>query len=61
MFNFMKLGIHFSPLLFNTIDPVVIEMIREERLAQAIDKHAAELAEARKFAAQDEQDTRKAA
>lgn len=61
MFNFMKSGIHFSPMLFNSIDPMVIEMIREERLARAADAHAAELAEARKHAAQDEQDFRKAA
>lgn len=61
MFNFMKLGLHFSPLLFNSIDPMVIEMIREERLARAADEHAEKLAEARKFAAQDESDLKEAA
>ena len=61
MFKFMKLGMHFSPMLFNTIDPMVIELIREQRLAEAADRHAAELAEARQYAAQDDEDMRKAA
>lgn len=61
MFKFMMFGMHFSPMLNNTIDPMVIELMREERLLRAADEHAAALAKAREYASQDEQETRKAA
>ncbi|MDZ7685999.1 MAG: hypothetical protein U5O39_14100 [Gammaproteobacteria bacterium] len=59
--KFMRLGSHLSPMMFGTMDPMVLELIREERFQQAEQSHAEELAEARKFAAQDDEDTRKAA
>lgn len=61
MFKFMRLGSNLSPMMFGTIDPMVIELIREERLQQAEASHAEALAEARKFAAQDDEDLREAA
>lgn len=61
MFGLLKYGINLAPGFFGTLDPLVIELIREERLRAAGDRHADELAQARKYAAQDEDDVKKAA
>ncbi|MEX0942556.1 MAG: hypothetical protein WD002_08425 [Pseudomonadales bacterium] len=32
MFNFMKLGLHFTHMAYGALDPMVLELIRSERL-----------------------------
>lgn len=61
MFGLLKYGINLSQGFFGTFDPLLLEIIREERLRAANDRHGEELAQARKYAAQDEEDVKKAA
>ncbi len=61
MFNFTKLGFHLNPLLFGQIDPVSLELMREERRVKRESMDAEGLAEARRFSAEDERTYEEAA
>lgn len=38
MFNLVKFGLHFTHLYYGAFDPMVVELIRTERMMRHLDK-----------------------